>query len=328
MNFVLYFYFLYFSGLRMNAKSVNMNLCEYKQCTINFMDNARQRIELWPTADAVIFQGGRLLRKAPLRHHANQVFIFSTVESPIHLMFSSGGKGWYKSINWTMTYRLDSDILYKYGALKLKDSINIPKNKNYEQVFNDKIKDVAWLVSDCWTEGKRERYVNILKKYIKVDIYGRCGPLKNCTKEEGAKCLQKIAKDYKFYLSFENSVCKDYMTEKVFGWFQKDIITVVRGARNYDELLPNNTYIDAHKFSSIKELGVFLQKLSKNKDEYIKYLQEKDKYETESLRTQVQKAYCDLCKRLHHLDDYRNTYDYIDRWWSNNTCERQPTDIH
>ncbi|XP_060558849.1 alpha-(1,3)-fucosyltransferase C-like [Ruditapes philippinarum] len=312
----------------MNAKSVDMSLCEYKQCTINFIDNAQQRKDFFSTADAVLFQGGRLINKPPIRCHANQVYVFTSIESPIHLMFSYGGKRWYNTINWTMTYRLDSDILYKYGSLKLKNLTDIPKEKNYEQIFKEKTKEVAWLVSDCPTEGKREKYVNILQKYMKVDIYGRCGPFKNCTKEEGTKCLQKIGKDYKFYLSFENSVCKDYMTEKVFGWFQRDIITVVRGARNYDKLLPKNTYIDTHKFTSVKDLAEYLKKLSKNKEEYIKYLREKDKYETESLRTQVQRAYCDLCKRLHHIEDYKRTYQNIDQWWLTDSCQRTPTDIH
>ena len=49
-------------------------------------------------------------------------------------------------------------------------------------------------------------------RYISVDTYGQCGELKcdSC-------CFQTLQKDYKFYLAFENSNCRDYITEKLFG---------------------------------------------------------------------------------------------------------------
>ncbi len=42
-----------------------------------------------------------------------------------------------------------------------------------------------------------------LQKYIDVDVFGKCGQLK-CSKDK--KCHEMIAKNYKFYLAFENSV--------------------------------------------------------------------------------------------------------------------------
>jgi hypothetical protein len=55
--------------------------------------------------------------------------------------------------------------------------------------------------------------VKQLKKYIDVDVYGNCGTL-SCPRSEEEDCRVMAAKKYKFYLSLENSLCKDYITEK------------------------------------------------------------------------------------------------------------------
>ena len=55
-----------------------------------------------------------------------------------------------------------------------------------------------------------------------MDIVGRCGP--NKTKWEAHQRIGVSISDiviesynaYKFYLAFENAICQEYMTEKVF----------------------------------------------------------------------------------------------------------------
>ena len=87
----------------------------------------------------------------------------------------------------------------------------LPLKQNYAK---DKTKNVAWFVSNCNTRNKRLEYAKELGKYIDVDIYGNCGT-KQCPRSQSADCF-KMLDDYRFYLSFENSNCKDYITEKFF----------------------------------------------------------------------------------------------------------------
>ena len=54
--------------------------------------------------------------------------------------------------------------------------------------------------------AQREKLVSTLSKFLEVDIYGGCGPHK-CEKNDKT-CYSRIEKTYKFYLSFENSLCK------------------------------------------------------------------------------------------------------------------------
>lgn len=59
-------------------------------------------------------------------------------------------------------------------------------------------------------------YVRELQKYVSVDVYGSCGPLKCGQTFLDTHCYQQVlAPNYKFYLAFENSLCQDYITEKV-----------------------------------------------------------------------------------------------------------------
>jgi hypothetical protein len=38
-----------------------------------------------------------------------------------------------------------------------------------------KTKDAVWVVSNCNTPSKREKYVKEMQNIINVDIFGRCG---------------------------------------------------------------------------------------------------------------------------------------------------------
>lgn len=73
---------------------------------------------------------------------------------------------------------------------------------------------MAWFVSNCSARNGRLAYARELGKYISVDIYGTCGPLK-CPRTD-KKCFEVLEKEYKFYLAFENSNCRDYITEKFY----------------------------------------------------------------------------------------------------------------
>ncbi|KAB7500494.1 hypothetical protein Anas_12378, partial [Armadillidium nasatum] len=107
--------------------------------------------------------------------------------------------------------------VYKKADFATEDLNSIEKfSYSLNYVMKTKNKLVSWLVSNCNTPSKRGEYVRELQKFIPVDVYGRCGPLKCGQKKQEARCYKKIEKEYKFYLSFENNFCKDYVTEKFY----------------------------------------------------------------------------------------------------------------
>lgn len=219
--------------------------------------------------------------------------------------------------NWTMTYRLDSDIKMLYGEiLPIKSRSTVPR-KNFHKIYSDKTSDAVWLVSHCITKSKRELYVNELRKYISVDVFGACGD-KHCPKHGGKDCIREITKKYKFVLSFENTFHTDYITEKLFDWFPRDIIPVAYGMGNYSKVAPPGTVINAADFNSPKSLADYLHYVGSNRRLYVNYLKKKADYMVYGHDEMQQKSYCELCGWLNNLDSHRQSYPRIDNWWQVN----------
>ncbi|CAL1548134.1 unnamed protein product [Lymnaea stagnalis] len=184
----------------------------------------------------------------------------------------------------------------------------------WKEKFANKTKMVAWFVSHCNIQSRREEYAAELSKYIQVDVYGKCGKLK-C--EDRGKCARMLDTEYKFYLSFENSFCVDYVTEKLLNILEKNtLIPVVRGGADYKKLFPPNSVIDTKDFSSPKDLAKYLTELANNEEEYVKKLQWSWDYDVLGYKLPL----CAICRELHTPRPLACVYDNVTNWWFNGTC--------
>lgn len=172
----------------------------------------------------------------------NQYFVFAFGEPPPRAMelIKSKPKGFF---NLTMSHRKYSDIMWPYGSFGKR---SVPANEmeleHIRTIVSEKTKLVAWFVSSCTSENGRKIYVEKLKKYIDVDIFGKCGkyvcgrePNRNPTAlgtKSTKKCDFMLTKDYKFYLSLENSLCREYVTKKFFERMDNSIVVPVVLERN------------------------------------------------------------------------------------------------
>lgn len=222
-------------------------------------------------------------------------------------------------LNWTISYRRDSDVFVPYGRILKR------KQKKYVKFvnFTENTTSVSWVVSNCKTAGGREYYVKELKKHIGVDVFGECGD-ELCVGKSNAMyrnlCYRQLATKYRLYLSFENSICKDYATEKLYLAMDSGMIPVVFGGADYKNILPSDSYIDALKYSPAN-LAKHLLEISQNKLLYQKYLKWKEDYDVQN-RT-VKSWICSLCEKL-HLVKHVNTYmpkDFLKWWFDDAKCQ-------
>ena len=243
--------------------------CPHSQCYVS-TDKS-----LLFKADAVIFHMWPADKwTAPTFRLPHQKYVFLLNESPARHDYQFDK--FDNFFNLTMTYRLDSDIPFLYGSKHKRRPSN-----NYEpfilKTLKTKTKPVVWVVSHCQTDSKREEYVKELSKHIEVDIYGHCGNL-TCRPARSNKCYNHFGHNYKFVLSFENSICKDYITEKVYEAIRGDIVPVVFGGADYKNLLPPNSYINVADFETPKHLADYLLGLHHNDAEYLKFFEWKDHF--------------------------------------------------
>lgn len=273
-----------------------MSLCDYNNCEVTQDRNLIRNVSA--VLFCVIHPG--MGYTPPLgQRDPNQVWVFYGLEAPFNYHYSEyESQHWRNMLNWSMTYRSDSDVQEPYGVLQ---TLGKPKEKDYDKIFRGKTKMVIWVVSHCITHSKREDYVREMQKYISVDVFGMCGT--KFTQE-----LADLVKDYKFFLSFENSLCPDYVTEKFFKYFSYDLIQVVRGGVDYDKLLPNDTFINTAKFPDAKTVAQHLIDVGSDPTRFTHYLRRKDMYDAYTENFTYKNSMCELCRKLNHKQLYRNSY--------------------
>ncbi len=276
-------------------------------------------------ADAVLFHMGphgaaRSPKKLPKRAFKEQIFIYYLFEAPLRTKLWTDLRQFGNFFNLTISYLNDSrtDIIIPHGTI-----VPRPAWEKYTKPDISKLqmkgKPVAWLVSNCVSvRSQRHNYVKMLSKYIPVDIYGECGTLK-CAKNR--TCYSTIAKQYSFYLAFENSFCKDYRTEKIYRTLNYDIVPVILGGANYSAYLPHKSHINVMDYRSPKHLAEYLKYLIQNRTAYLEVFKWKETYKSRAGYSTKPAAACKLCEILHNTS-YRfksalNVYEY---WYGGGQC--------
>ena len=233
--------------------------------------------------------------------------------------------------NLSMSYRHDADLPTPIGKIiktrKHPDGADLDELiKNYgkmnillsrKETHNQSL--IAQMVSNCVSKSGREALLKSLSQHIPVDVYGKCGKL-TCARQNKTGCLQLMGANYKFYLSLENAVCKDYVTEKFFNILPYNTIPVVLNGADMSRIAPKHSYINVQDFSSTAKLAEYLNKVASDDELFASYfwwrefykVQVGGKYFCQNLRHSISflqtrpstwiSSFCELCSLLHSQD--------------------------
>ncbi|XP_066531181.1 4-galactosyl-N-acetylglucosaminide 3-alpha-L-fucosyltransferase 9-like [Hoplias malabaricus] len=261
--------------------------------------------QLYNKADAVLIHHRDIswdlsnLPRSPRPPH--QKWIWMNAESPSN---TEQIPGLDKMFNISLNYRRDADIRVPYGWMT-------PIEKNLEDFeLPKKNKIVCWVVSNYQHQHRRVHYYRELTKYIRVHVYGEY-----FNKPLSEKEYKQTISSCKFYLAFENSVHKDYITEKLFNALVLGAVPVVFGPsrQNYERFVSSDAFIHAEDFPSVRALAKYLFLLHENEAPYRRYFTWRRRFEAQTSSFPAEHA-CRSCEYIRRNRQYQvltNLY----RWY-------------
>ena len=214
----------------------------------------------------------------PLPRNPQHLWIILQEESPKNnwlLAFQDG----ISLFNYTSTPSRYSNYPLTTQYLPGMDYLMSRKPVPTRYKSKDGLAAIMYLQSDCNPPSDRDSYVQELMKYIKVDSYGSCLHNKDLPKRlvdpmtMDDNDLLDIQAKYKFSLAFENAICHDYITEKLWRPFSVGSVPIIRGSPTVKDWLPHDkSAIVVDDFASPKELAKFIKELDEDDAKYEEYL--------------------------------------------------------
>lgn len=296
--------------------------CPQYQCRLT---NRRQTLL---QADAVLFHHRDAKFDAPppsLLRRWQQFYVLLNLEPPPTDWWDLAALN-RNFFNWTMTYRLDSDIPVPYDDFRpeaLLPLVPLERKRRAAAIF----------LSRCRSPSGREKLlIKLANAGLEIDAFGRC-PLENitqrrCPRGHDEVCNRMLGDEYYFYLSLENSRCVDYVSEKFYRALRSGVVPIVNGGADYRRFAPSGrSFIHVDDFRDAEALVAYLTLLMSNRSAYEEYFQWRGRLPASirhmpaarKMRPYGESGICELCRRLHEVRDgarpIAQSYSDIGRWW-------------
>ncbi|XP_069372397.1 4-galactosyl-N-acetylglucosaminide 3-alpha-L-fucosyltransferase 9-like [Paralichthys olivaceus] len=213
--------------------------------------------------------------------------------------------------NVTLNYRRDSDIPARWQLTvkkKIDDEFELPKKELL----------VCWIVNKTDLHTKTEArysYYHELAKHVKVNIFDSS----SAENSKGENYFITISK-CKFFLSFEDSIHADYITETFNGPLSAGTVPIALGPprANYENFFPSTSFIHINDFPDAFGLAEYLLKLDEDNEAYMKYFQWRRFYNVRRHFTEENQefahAVCQACRHIVLTNEYRVILD-VYKWY-------------
>lgn len=238
-------------------------------------------------------------------HPPHQKWIWMNSESPSNTAWIPGLNDLF---NVSLGYRRDADISVPYGSL-------IPVHDGFEDFVDflpsEKDKLVCWIVSNYKPEHRRVQYYEQLSKYVQIHVYGEFFERRVSEQE-----YKDIISSCKFYLSFENSAHKDYITEKLFNTLDLGAVPIVFGPsrKNYECFIPGDAFIHVDDFPSMRALAKHLFLLHRDQTLYLRYFRWRRHFRVKTAYFPVEHS-CRSCEYIRQNRQYQVLTNLYQWYW-------------
>lgn len=113
-----------------------------------------------------------------------------------------------------------------------------------------------------WFEKQSPQELDVFGRFWPSELFVFKGPLPGLFPFDPTVKIRTLG-EYKFCFCFENTGnTAGYISEKILNCLSSGCVPIYCGARNIEQFIPKNCFIDYRDFSSIEDLYLFLKKIS------------------------------------------------------------------
>ncbi|PNW69860.1 hypothetical protein CHLRE_18g749697v5 [Chlamydomonas reinhardtii] len=238
-------------------------------CTIGKTTiNCRYGVGINPeTADALWYHipsmGGSSNVK---KHHPKQLLIGMSMESSEYYP-ALDNKDFMKAFDVESSYRTCSQVpvfYFDYNEKQVHALFKAPVS------FEQKKTALVYVNSNCGAKSGRSdimrRVIALKDQEVPTHSWGNCDRNMEVT---GSFDKMELIRGYKFCVAMENSITKDYITEKLWQALEAGCVPVYLGPHNVADFLPDpDAIIDYNRLGSPEALNKELHRLATDRDAY------------------------------------------------------------
>lgn len=238
------------------------------------------------------------------RHHDKQLLVGMSMESSEYYG-QLDSKSFMRAFDIEATYRSCSQVPVYYFDYNAKE---LPRLFNAPRPFASKKTAIVYVNSNCAARSGRSdimRQVMALKSSaVPTESWGNCD---RNVDAPGSFDKVELIKGYKFCVAMENSITKDYITEKLWQALEAGCLPIYMGPKNVADFLPmRDAIVNYHEFGSPEALMKEVERLAADQKAYDAKLSWKFKKWEElsptflnfTLRTHVHQPHtrCQICR--------------------------------